>query len=146
MTSGISMSGFEQLSARLNPTALVNKVEKAVDESLAEGKAEMRSNIETRGTGNTWSRPWGGRSGSYPGRVDSGDMLRDVDGKITTVNSHVVEGILGWEDGSPTYYGYQENGFYHVLAARDIEGMMALRDAVDGTRKDLIDRLGRIKL
>lgn len=146
MTSGVQLSGFDELSRRLNPQRLMDQIEKATEESLAEGKSDMRHSIETRGTGKTWQRAWNGRTGSYPGRVASGDMLNAVEGKITARRPEMIEGILGWADGSPDYFRYQNIGFRHVMAQTDVAGMRALRDASDLLRADLIERLGRIEL
>lgn len=146
MSGGVQLSGFEALSARLDPQRLMDKIEKATQESLDNGKTDMQHSIETRGTGKTWQRTWNGRAGSYPGRVDSGDMLHAVEGKITSRHSASIEGILGWADGSPDYFRYQNIGFYHRMAQTDVAGMQALRDASESTRAELIARLEAIEL
>lgn len=138
-----STTGLENLI--FNSKSIMGEIEDALEESLNEGADEMRGMIESRGTGNQWSRPGpSGRTGSYPGRVDSGNMLNDVESQISDRGDNYVEGWLGWKDNSPLYYRLQENGFNHRLAGRDIPGMMALRDAAEETEKILEDKLRRI--
>ena len=127
--------------ARLN---LMDEVEGAVETALEAGEAAMKEAIATRGTGNTWSHPWHGRTGSKPGRVDTGDMQNDVRGIITDRTRTEVTGNLGWDEDSPDYYRYQEQGFMHVLTGKDVEGMMALRDAAELTRNVLVDEIDNI--
>lgn len=144
--SSVTLSGFAELEARLDPQRLMDQIQDIAEESLADGKRDMEASIKSRGTGKTWQKPWGGRAGSFPGRVDSGDMLDAVEGRVTRRTTTRVEGILGWPDGSPDYFRFQEAGFRHIMAGADVAGMMALRDASDSMRADLLERLERIEI
>lgn len=132
-----SISGLDALS-RIASGSILDRAEKALEEALEKGEDAMREAISTRGTGKTWQKPWGGRSGSIPGRVDSGDMLDDVDSKILERTNDTVSGQLGWDDNSPLYYQLQEGGFNHWITGEQVEGMMALRDAADIAKRSLI--------
>lgn len=138
-----SVSGLGGLS-KLSSFDLMGELEGALDRSLEVGEKAMKEAIATRGTGKTWSHPWRGRTGSIPGRVDSGDMQDDVRGVITDRSKTEVTGNLGWDEDSPDYYRYQEYGFMHVLNGQDVEGMMALRDAADLTKATLVDEVEQI--
>lgn len=147
MASGTSSSGFDGTKRTFQSKGLIEQIERAVKESLEEGATAMKGMIETRGTGNTWTKAWDGssRTASIPGRVDSGNMRDSVEGKVTDVSETRVEGVLGWADGSPEYFGYQNSGFRHVLAAKQIPGMMALRDAAELTEQVLVEKLQNMK-
>lgn len=136
-------SGLDALS-RIGSSSLLDQAEVALEDALDKGRSAMREAISTRGTGKNWEKPWGGRTGSYPGRVDSGDMLDDVDGKLLPRTPSTVSGQLGWENGSPFYYQLQEAGFTHTITGQDVEGMMALADAADIARRSLISDLQNI--
>lgn len=139
-----SFSGLEALSRIADSKSVLDKAEDAIEEALEVGQTAMREAISTRGTGRTWQAPRGGRAGSYPGRVDTGDMLDDVDGKMLPRTGNTVSGQLGWDDASPFYYQLQEAGFTHSITGDDIEGMMALHDAADVAKRSLIQGLERI--
>lgn len=143
---GVQVSGGNDLESRLDPGRFMKRVEVVMNDVLEDGANQMQSNIETRGTGREWTRPWGpnGRTGSYPGRVDTGQMVREVQGEVIASDSNGVTGVLGWPENSPDYYRLQEHGFYHVLTQEDVEGMRALADAVDETTPRLIERLTQI--
>lgn len=143
---GVRVSGNERLERSLDPARLMTRVEEIVNEVLGEGAEKMRTNIETRGTGKRWSHPWGpnGRTSSSPGRVDTGQMVREVQGEVIASDNTSVTGVLGWPEGSPEYYRHQEHGFNHVLTGEDVEEMRALRDAADETTPELIYELTRI--
>lgn len=137
------LAGLERLANFDMKGALAESVETA----LEAGEQAMKEAISTRGTGKTWSHPWYGRTGSMPGRVDQGDMLDDVRGILTKKTKREAAGNLGWDEGSPDYYRYQEEGFDHILTNETVEGMFALRDARDITenvlRSELEDIAGR---
>ncbi|AXC36271.1 hypothetical protein SEA_MUSETTA_49 [Microbacterium phage Musetta] len=139
-----NISGLDALSRVADGKQVLDFAEEALEESLEIGKEAMREAIETRGTGRTWERPRGGRAGSYPGRVDRGDMLDDVDGKLLSRTTTTVSGQLGWDDGSPFYYSLQEGGFTHSITGEEIEGMMALHDAAEVAKRHLIQELEQI--
>lgn len=101
---------------------------------LAEmGEEKMREFIQTRGTNRQWSRPWpsrktpGRRSRSGPGRIDSGDMLKNVGRKFQRGEKQ-SRAVFGWTQDYEDYYKYQEEGFRHWRGPT-VPGMFALRDA-----------------
>jgi hypothetical protein len=114
---------------------------------LAEaGRDEMVRLIETRGTNIRWEKKWKGRkSGTYkqissPGRIDSGDM-RDAVGVRFERGAQQTNAAFGWIRNFENYFGYQDQGFYHVKANRMVEGMFALRDARQYVRTQVLPRL-----
>lgn len=137
-TFTVSFATLDDLESRMNPGKVLDRIEGEVEESTEKGRQVMREAIETRGTGKTWKTPWFGRSGSFPGRVDQGDMLKDVKGEVTQRTKRAVTGMVGWDENSPLYYRLQDNGFRHVLTGEDVEGMMALRDASEVAKRALI--------
>lgn len=139
-TANARVSGLGALSA-LSKIDLMGELEGALDKALEEGETVMKEAIATRGTGNTWSHPWRGRTGSIPGRIDSGDMHKDVRGIITEKTKTKVTGNLGWDENSPDYYAYQDQGFMHVLTGKSVEGMRALRDAAEVTENVLVSEV-----
>lgn len=141
LSASFKFTGLEAIERRMNPQNTMDRIEAAVDDAAETGKQVMREAIETRGTGKTWKSPWFGRTGSYPGRVDQGDMLKDVIGRVTARTSTYVRGLVGWTKGSPLYYRLQNEGFRHVLTGESVEGMMALRDAGDAARRSLISNM-----
>lgn len=136
----VSVGGLGILD-RLAKINLGDEFEKALDTALEQGEDAMKEAIATRGTGRQWSRPWGDRTGSFPGRVDSGDMQSDVRGVVTSKTNDSAEGNLGWDENSPDYYAYQEQGFEHVITGEYIEGMRALRDSAELTKTTLIQEV-----
>lgn len=143
--ASVSIGNLDQL-LNIAKIDLPSEFEGAMERSLEKGEEAMKEAIATRGTGKTWSHPWGrnGRTGSYPGRVDTGAMQGDVRGVVTEVSEKRVEGNLGWDDNSPMYYALQDQGFTHVITGEDIEGMRALRDAADITERALLDEVDGI--
>lgn len=113
-------------------TEFQNCIEKAMRGAVETGVREGRQNIETRGTGKVWSRPWGpnGRTASIPGRVDTGEMRDQFKGSVSVEKSSVV-GEVGWTGSKEDYFLYQEEGFNHWITQKWIEGMRALADAKD---------------
>ena len=134
--------------------AQFNKAETIVQQEIGDltielaemGEEKMREFIQTRGTNRQWSRPWpsrktpGRRSGSGPGRIDSGDMLKNVGRKFQRGEKQ-SRAVFGWTQDYEDYYKYQEEGFRHWRAGADpnqrgnrrpavtVPGMFALRDA-----------------
>lgn len=141
---GVKQEGSERFERSLDPGRLMSRVNVVMGDVLERGKDSMVNKIETRGTGNTWQSPWGGRSASTPGRDDSGQMKSDVKGEVTEHTGTHVRGMLGWPEGSPEYYRHQEHGFFHVLAQRDVMEMGALRDASEETTTELVEELTKI--
>ena len=136
-----TIDGDRSLLDRLDQGKFNTFAKQALEGELAQGKAQMVNNIETRGTGKTWHHAWkpSGRTGSTPGRDDTGLMKRSVDGPETvTALPNGATGFLGWPEGSPEYFRHQENGFRNVLIQVDVEEMHALRDAADETTTEVI--------
>lgn len=86
-----------------------------VVESAAIGAETMQQVIESSGTG------WDGRLGPAEGRVDSGQMLRDVSydkqarhgvSRRTGRTSRYAR--FGWIKNYQDYYGYQNEGFTNL--------------------------------
>lgn len=144
-TFGVNISGLEDL-LRIERINLPDEFEGAMTKAMEAGQDALKEAINTRGTGNTWTRPWGrnDRTGSIPGRVDSGEMLAKAKGEVTKKDAHSVDGVLGWPEDSPEYIAYQDQGFHHVIADRDIEGMMALRDSAELAERVLIEEVENV--
>lgn len=139
-----SISGLDALTRISDSKSILDRAEDALEEALEEGERAMKEAIATRGTGRTWEKPWGGRAGSFPGRIDTGDMQDDVNGEMLPRTTNTVSGRLGWDDNSPFYYRLQEAGFTHSITGEEIEGMMALHDAADVAKRNLIQGLEQI--
>lgn len=142
-TFGVNISGLNDL-LRIERINLPEEFDNAMTKAMDAGQDALKDAINTRGTGKTWSRPWGGREGSFPGRVDRGDMLSAAKGEVTKKDAHSVDGLLGWPEDSPDYIAYQDQGFYHVLVDEQIEGMMALRDSAELAERVLVDEIENI--
>ena len=93
--SGLGALDFAKRRARL-----MDRVEDVMETALEKGETAMKEAVATRGTGRTWSRPWGDRTGSFPGRIDTGHMQKEIRGEITEKTRNKVEGNLGWDDDS----------------------------------------------
>lgn len=106
--------------------------------AMQEGVKFGKNAIETRGTGRTWERQWGGRVGSFPGRVDTGEMRDEFRGEVDIKRVETI-GKLGWTREQLDYFLYQELGFTHNLTNEEVEGMYALRDAADRAWEVLVD-------
>jgi len=144
VSGGFTVTGLDALERRFNPKTTMDRVEAAMADATDKGRDAMREAVETRGTGKTWKHPWRGRSGSIPGRVDSGDMLDGVKGEVTERTRHSVTGVVGWDDDSEAYMAFQDQGFRHVLTGEYVEGMMALRDGSELAKTSLIADLEQI--
>lgn len=118
----------------------VVKIEEATEESVKEagqfGEDRLHEYIETRGTGYTWKYPRDGRTGSFPGRVATGKMLRAAKYRINKVRSG-LQIRLGWVTGTrEEYFKYQEGGFRHQSGI-EVKGMYAVQDAADDMFREL---------
>lgn len=111
-------------------------------QSIVEKAAEaMRLIIQTSGTGKTWTRPSSsGRTGSSPGRVDTGNMLDAVKWRVSSEGGNLV-GEFGWLDNQEPYFMYQESGFSHVGSGEWVRGMLALQDASLAAKEEFLTRL-----
>lgn len=122
--------------------------EQAMQAAMDTGAQVMKDLIETRGTGRTWSRTWYGKSGnprtgSYPGRVDSGDMLNAVDSWVGTGQSGRTQGRFGWINNREDYFRFQEGGFKHNITSENVEGMYAVLDAYEAAMVVYKEELNR---
>jgi len=145
-TARASITGLDALDFRRRGETLMDKVEAAMDDALEKGERAMKDMVATRGTGKEWTRPWGrnGRTGSFPGRVDTGDMQAEIRGKVTEKTRDRVVGNLGWDEDSADYIAYQDQGFRHVLTGQYVEGMRALRDGGEIAKNALVSDLNDI--
>lgn len=140
----MTVTGLDAFERRFNPKSTMDRVEAAMDSATESGREAMREAVETRGTGNTWSHPWGDRTGSFPGRVDTGHMLDEVQGEVTERTKHSVTGMVGWKGDSEAYIAFQDQGFRHVLTGQYVEGMRALRDGSEVAKTALLSDLEEI--
>lgn len=102
---------------------------------VAEKAADkMREFIETRGTNRVWEGAWRSqktgryRTRSGPGRIDSGDMLKNVGVKFQRGEKQ-SRAVFGWVNQFENYYKFQELGFKHAFRNVTVPGMFALRDS-----------------
>lgn len=117
--------------------------EKAMHAAMDFGSQVMKELIETRGTGKTWTRPWYGREGSYPGRVHTGNMLNSVSSWVGTGESGRTQGRFGWINNREDYFRFQEGGFKHNLTGEMVEGMYAVVDAYEAAMVVYKEELNR---
>ena len=139
---------FTNSGGIVDPDRLVDEVGQAMSDVVSFGSGRMKEMIQTRGTGKRWAGDWSkfpngtaGRDGSYPGRVASGDMVRDVKDNVE-ISARKISGSFGWVDGTETYYLAQELGFRHNITGGQVEAMHALRDAGRETDEMFYDEIG----
>ncbi|MCK9599205.1 MAG: hypothetical protein M0R66_02695 [Candidatus Omnitrophica bacterium] len=125
---------------------LDTRIEQVADEVASEGEAMVKESIGTRGTGKTWARTYykrgTARSGSYPGRVWTGEMQGDIESEVASTPEAIVASY-GWTNNYEDYYGLQEGGFDHEVTGEHIEGMFAMADAADYTEHSVDQKIGR---
>lgn len=97
----------------------------ALQESMDLGAEYMRYNILTRGT----------EKSGKTGRVETRQMLDDVDSAVTTSAAGRQTGRFGWIRNREDYYALQEGGFEHV-GGSTVEGMYALVDAAEAALEE----------
>lgn len=131
----VDITGLARVLGKLE-NATEQEIQELTVEAANYGADRMAEYISTRGTGNLWEKPWGGKTGSFIGRVTTGEMLRSVGARAEQGPSQ-SRAAFGWIRNVQDYFKYQENGFYHVLAGYRIEPMFALRDA----RLDVVKKL-----
>jgi hypothetical protein len=117
---------FSRIVEGVNDTAVT-----VVRDAVVLGEDLMQQGIEYGGTLEQWTRADRyGRWSSDPGRVASGKMLDAVESDMEVDDNH-VRGEFGWIDNYEDYFGFQEAGFYHVRAQREVASMHALSDAAE---------------
>lgn len=124
--------GFKRLEEKFSDAALLPIIEEAMDEAVQAGKEEIIDAINTRGTNRVWSRTWydpDPRDRSTERRYNQGNMLNDVDSRVTVSGRNTVRGEFGWINNSEEYYRAQEYGFTNTITGQQVEGMRAFRDA-----------------
>lgn len=112
------------------------------------GAERMQHYISTRGRNREWERGWPSRKTgrlryrSGPGRIDSGDMLRNVSVKFQRGQKQ-SRAVFGWVNKYEEYYKFQEReeGFVHWISGEKIPGITSLRDA----RRDTVNELPRLR-
>jgi hypothetical protein len=134
----VAVDGFNSILGNLE-NAISAEVEELAAEAANFGADKMSEYISSRGTGNLWERPWGGKAGSFIGRVTTGEMLNSVQARAER-GPDQARASFGWLRNVKDYFKYQEEGFYHVLSRIRIEPMFALRDA----RRDVVAELPRL--
>lgn len=116
------------------------RIAEDIEDYAREGAEFTRGLIATRGTSES----------GKAGRIESGDMIRDIDHRVDHLSNGRIRGLFGWlgayNSPEKMYYVYQEGGFWHVNAARAIEGMFAITDAADYAHENLKRKIAaRIK-
>jgi len=125
-------------------TEISQEVEDLTIEAAKFGAEKMREYIQTKGAKPQWANAWRGRktgvykTGSSPGRVDSGDMLNAVSTKIKA-GPKESRAAFGWVKEFEEYFRHQEYGFDHWIGVR-VDGMFAMRDA----RRDVVAELPKL--
>lgn len=115
------MTGLDDFVARATayPENLLTMGSAAAIDAAKLGAEVMERVIQSSGTG------WEGRSG----RVDSGQMLRDVGYTRSAERGSTGSGKatrtaeFGWTEGWLPYYEYQEKGFVNRYKSRENEGV-----------------------
>lgn len=108
----------------------------AVEDATLHGEDRMREIIELSTTPTGDARA---ARGGHPGRIDSGDMIDDIESNIDAVGQDRIVGSYGWINGLEPYYAFQE------LGAEDFnvrfKGMRALAQSSVEARELLFKRL-----
>lgn len=106
-----------------------------LERSVADGALYARGFIATRGT----------RESGKQGRIDEGTMIQAIDHRVDRLANGRARGFFGWLGGWNTpenkYFVYQEGGFWHVNAGRQIEGMFAIADAAEAAFEEMKGRI-----
>lgn len=127
----MTISGLDRLENKFRENYVTQELKFAMEDTLEFTKEVIIDTIETSGTDRQWSRSWGGRTQSGPGRVNTGEMRDSVDTDVIVIRNGVVEGRAGWLNGTPTYAKFQELGFRHWITGEFIEGMQSLREGAE---------------
>lgn len=126
-----------------NVPVLTEELTRALTDEVGQGKQIMRDIIDTSGLGVEWKTWHNGRNMSSPGRVDTGLMGDSVDASIER-EANGATGKFGWINRWEDYFGYQDEGFFHNQAGREIRGMYALQDAADQVMENLERRIDEV--
>jgi hypothetical protein len=118
----------DQLAAQLTDLAY-----EIIEDATLYGEDRMMEIIRTAITMTGMQRA--AAYGGDPGRIETGDMIDDIQSNIDMVGKSRVEGSWGWELGLQLYYLYQEYG------TQDIEGMKALQQSYVEAREMMLERL-----
>lgn len=153
----VIVRGFDAISKKIGEVGpeLHRQLKGALQESLEDGRDEMRRRIESGGTGKTWVANWDrwanahpGRRASSPGRVASGRMRDRVTFEMSSDTKYRVRGRVGWTGrlGKDRYFVAQDQGFRHHITGERVQGMMILRDIgnfVDQRFEERAERIAR---
>lgn len=115
---------------------ITQEIKNAINVEVQQGEQLMKETIETSGLGVEWQRSHNGRTMSSPGRVDTGRMRDSVEHDFQD-NGDSAIGRFGWLNKWEEYFGYQEGGFFHNQANRQIRAMHAVSDAEDIVMENL---------
>ena len=148
--SNVQITGLTFLKKRLDPKRVTGVMIEVAESVANEGVEAQRDYIRNEsGTGKTWKGDWGsmpngtpGRTGSHPGRVASGEMLDGVDAQVIVTSGNVIAEV-GWLNDSPMWARLQENGYYHVIAQRDVAPMNSLRVARESGDSEMDSAISR---
>lgn len=122
---------------RAIPAEFLDAASDVISDVTDEGAVQMRSYIESRGTGYD----------GHTGRVDEGYMLGDVAASEVANTGRSASGEYGWGvTGGPVqpYYRYQEDGFRHARSGKNVPPMHALLDSFVEMREKFISRIARL--
>lgn len=124
-------------SLRAIPEQFLDAASEVISDVTDEGAVQMRSYIESRGTGYD----------GHTGRVDEGYMLGDVAASEVANTGRSASGEYGWGvTAGPVqpYYRYQEDGFRHARSGKNVPPMHALLDSFVEMREKFISRIARL--
>lgn len=116
---------------------LLNLSEEIIEDATLFGEDRMKEIIETAITATGQQRQ---ASGGHPGRIETGNMIDDIQSNIDLIGNNRIEGSWGWELALQLYYMYQEYG------TSDIEGMRALQQSYIEAREKMLEGLVRAGL
>ena len=159
----VDVTGFLDKMEKSKKTAAV-AIKDLQMEAAQAGAEKMKEYIETRGTGNkSWGyfnrkkvfipkplpakvnkRSGSLRSGSHPGRVNTGEMRDSVGVRFERGGVKTIA-AFGWIRNFKQYFEYQEYGFEAggFRPPQEVRGMFALRDARLFIVQNVLPRLMR---
>lgn len=140
----MQITGFDKLEDKFRENYITQEMKFAMEDTVEFTKNVIVDTIENTGTDKMWSRPWFGRTGTGRARVDTGAMRDSVDTDVNVVRNGIVEGRVGWLEGTPEYAKYQEFGFRHWITGEVIEGMHALREGAEQGTEEAVRLLDNV--